>query len=81
MTLTQKPDCLYSGLNDAIGLGPDIKNINNVDPEVMKYHKEMVDVKIPSYRQVKEIQSRYTPKRKSKAHDFFKEKKEAKKTS
>jgi replication factor-a protein 1 (Rpa1) len=78
LTLTQKPDWLYTGLNDAIGLGPAIKNINSVDIEVIRYHKEIVDANIPSYRKVKEIIPRYSKAKQKKACDYYKEGKEEK---
>ena len=48
-----------------------------MDEDVVKYHKETIDLNIPSYRKLKEIVRKYTPAKRSKT-DFFKEKIEAK---
>lgn len=70
---------MYTGLKHAIGLGSGIRNINSVDPDIVQHYREVVDVSIPSYRKIKEIVHRYTPSKKAKNIDFFKEMKETKK--
>ncbi|CAI2360742.1 unnamed protein product [Moneuplotes crassus] len=77
LKISAKPECLYTGLREAIGLGNGIKNINSIDDNSLKFSKEIVDVHIPSYRKLKEIIRKHSPVKKPKV-DFFKEMKEGK---